>query len=81
MLNLEEIKNSIENNYYRVLEDENYGEYFLSIFNENEKIIIHLYDSTGSASWAIEKEEFLKIESKEDLEKLINQVLYYNWID
>ncbi len=73
-------KNIIEYDLYEVLDGIPYGDYRLTIINEDDKIIIHISDYEGSASCAMDKEEFLNIDTTEELEKLINSILYYNYI-
>jgi hypothetical protein len=81
-MDLQEMKKDIlEYDLYEVLDDIPYGDYFLTILNENDKIIIHISDYEGSASWTMEREEFLNISTTEELEKHINSILYYNYIE
>ena len=80
-MNLKEIKKDIkEYNLYWVVDGVEYGEYQLSILNEGDKIIIAVYDEWGSAAWPIDKVEFLNIDTNEELEKHINNIIYYNYI-
>ena len=74
-------KDIVEYNLYEVIDDIPYGNYFLTILNENDKIIIILRDNEGSASWAMDKNEFLTIDTTEELEQHINSILYYNYIE
>lgn len=74
-------KDIIEYDLYYLLDGIEYGNYQLSILNEGDKIIIVVYDDQGSASWAMNKDEFLNINTNEELEKHINSVLYYNYIE
>ncbi|HHX70425.1 MAG TPA: hypothetical protein GX708_20520 [Gallicola sp.] len=74
-------KNIVEYDLYEVLDDVPYGDYFLTIFNEDDKILIIVRDNQGSASWVMDKEEFLNIGTIEELEKHINSTLYYNYIE
>ena len=81
-MDIKEIKKDLlEYDLYNVVDSIPYGDYFLSIYNENDKIMIVIYDDQGSASWVIDKEEFLNIDTTEELEKLINSILYYNYIE
>ena len=81
-MDIKEMKKDIlEYDLYEVLDDIPYGDYFLTILNENDKIIIHISDYEGSASWAMDREEFLSIGTTEELEKHINNILYYNYIE
>ena len=44
-MNIQEIKkNIVEYDLYQVVDSIPYGDYFLSIFNEGNKIIIAVYD-------------------------------------
>ena len=80
-MDIKEMKKDIlECDLYQVIDDIPYGDYFLSIFNENDKIIIAVYDEWGSAAYAMDREEFLNIGTTEELEKHINAILYYNYI-
>jgi hypothetical protein len=81
-MDIKEIKKDLlEYDLYYLLDDIPYGDYYLTILNENDKIIIHISDIEGSASWMMEKEEFLNISTNEELEKYVNDVLYYNYIE
>lgn len=73
-------KNLVEYDLYCLLDNVAYGDYSLSIFNEDDKIIIAIYDEWGSAAYAMNKEDFLSINTTEELKKHINNVLYYNYI-
>jgi hypothetical protein len=80
-MDIKEIKKDIlEYDLYEVLDDIPYGDYFLTILNEGDKILIVVNDYEGSASWAMSKEEFLNIGTTEELKKHINNILYYNYI-
>ncbi len=80
-MNLKELKKDIiEYDLYEVVDDIQYGNYFLTILNEDDKILIIVRDYEGSASWVMDKNEFLNIDTTEELEKLINNILYYNYI-
>ena len=74
-------KDILEYDLYEVLDDIPYDDYFLTIFNEGNKIIIIVRDDNGSAAWAMDKEEFLNIGTTEELEQHINSILYYNYIE
>jgi hypothetical protein len=74
-------KDIIEYDLYWVVDGIPYGEYQLTILNEDDKIIIVLDDNEGFASWAMDREEFLNISTTEDLKKHINSILYYNYIE
>ena len=74
-------KNILEYDLYRVIDDILYEDYFLSIFNEGDQIIIAVYDNWGSAAYVMDKEEFLNIRTNEELEQHINSILYYNYIE
>jgi len=81
-MDIKEIKKDIlEYDLYEVLDDIPYGDYFLTILNEDDKIIIHISDYKGSAAWATSKEEFLDIGTTEELKKHINSILYYNYVE
>jgi len=74
-------KNILEYDLYEVLDDAPYGDFFLTILNEDDKILIIVHDSKGSASWVMDKKEFLNIKTTKELEKHINAILYYNYIE
>ena len=74
-------KDIIDYDLYHVVDDIPYGDYFLTILNEDDKIIIHISDYEGSATWAMSKEEFLNIKTTEELKKHINSILYYNYVE
>lgn len=74
-------KDIIEYDLYHVVDSIPYGKYLLTILNEGEKIIIIADDNKGSAAGIITKEEFLNIDSTKELEKHINNILYYNYIE
>ena len=79
-MDIKEIKNDIiEYDLHYVIDSIPYGDYFLSIINENDKIIIIIYDDQGSTSHVMDKEEFLNINTTEELKKHINSILYYNY--
>ena len=81
-MNIQEMKKDIlEYNLYWVVDGVEYGDHFLSILNEGDKVLIVVNDYEGSASWAMSKEEFLNIKTTEELKKLINSILYYNYIE
>ena len=81
-MNIKEIKKDIlEYDLYYLLDDVAYGDYSLSILNENDKIIIALYDDWGSAAYAMDKEDFLSISTTEELKRHINNILFYNYIE
>jgi hypothetical protein len=81
-MDLQEMKKDIlEYDLYYVVDGVPYGDYRLTILNEGDKILIILNDNEGSASWAMEREEFLNISTTEELEKHINSILYYNYIE
>ena len=80
-MDIKEIKKDIlEYNLYYVVDSIPYGEYRLTILNDDDKIIIIVHDNQGSASWVMNKEDFLSISTTEELKKHINSVLYYNYI-
>ena len=74
-------KDLVDYNLYHLLDGIEYGNYQLSILNEGDKIIIVVNDYEGSASWAMDKDEFLNIGTTKELKKLINSILYYNYIE
>ena len=81
-MNLKEIKKDIlDYDLYWVVDSVEYGDYYLSIINEDDKIIIAVYDEWGSAAYMMEKEEFLNIGTNEELERHINSIIYYNYIE
>lgn len=81
-MDIKEIKKDLlEYDLYDLLDGVQYGDYLLNIYNGSDKIIIEVYDDKGSASWTMEKKEFLNIGTNEELEKIINGILYYNYIE
>ena len=74
-------KNIVEYDLYHVIDGAPYGDYQLSIFNEDDKIAIVVYDAWGSAAYVMDREEFLNIGTTEELEKHINSIIYYNYIE
>ena len=81
-MDIKEMKKDIlDYNLYYVVDGVPYGDYFLTILNENNRIIIIIDDIEGSAAGVITKEEFLNISTNEELEKHINNILYYNYIE
>ena len=82
MINVGELKRDLlEYNLYYLLDGVEYGDYYLSIINEDDKIIIAVYDEWGSVAWPMDKEEFLNIGTNEELEWYINNIIYYNYIE
>ena len=81
-MNLKEIKKDIiDYDLYWVVDNVEYGDYYLSIINEDDKIVIALYDHWGSVAYMMDKEEFLNIGTNDELEKHINSIIYYNYIE
>ena len=79
-MDIKEIKKDIiEYDLYYLLDDIPYGDYFLSIINEGDKILIIVHDDQGSASYVMDKEEFLNINTTDELKEHINSILYYNY--
>ena len=74
-------KDIVEYDLYHVVDGVPYGDYQLSIFNEDDKIVIAVYDNWGSAAYVMDREEFLNIGTTEELEKHINSIIYYNYIE
>lgn len=80
-MNIKELKKDIlDYDLYNLVDGVPYGKYLLTILNEGDKILIILNDNEGSASWMMDKEDFLSINTTEDLKKYINTILYYNYI-
>lgn len=81
-MDIKEIKKDLlEYDLYWLLDAVEYGDYYLTIINERDSIIIHIEDDEGFASWAMDRDEFLNISSTEELEKHIDNILYYNYIE
>ena len=81
-MDIKEIKRDlVEYDLYQVIDSIPYGDYFLSIFNEGDKIVIAVYDEWGSAAYAMDKKDFLNITTTDELEKYINNIIYYNYIE
>lgn len=82
IINIDDLKKDlVEYNLYHLLDAIEYGDYYLTIINENDKIIIIVNDNQGSASHVMSKEEFLNISTTEELKKHVNNILYYNYIE
>lgn len=80
IMDIKEIKKDLlEYDLYYLLDGVQYGDYFLTILNEGEKIIIVIGDNEGSASWVMDREEFLNIRTTKELKQHINNILYYNY--
>ena len=80
-MDIKEIKKDlIEYDLYYLLDGIEYGDYLLTIINEDDNIIIIVHDNQGSASWAMDKDEFLNIKTTDELKMHINSILYYNYI-
>ena len=81
-MNIQEMKKDIlEYNLYWVVDGVEYGDYFLSILNEGDKVIIAIYDDWGSAAYTMDPKDFLNIATNEELERHINSIIYYNYIE
>lgn len=81
MISIDDLKKDIlQYDLYWVVDDIPYGDYRLTIINKDDKVIIAVYDERGSAAYAMDREEFLNINTTEELKKYINSVLYYNYI-
>ena len=80
-MDIKEIKKDLlEYDLYWLLDAVEYGDYYLTIINERDSIIIHIEDDEGFATWAMDKEEFLNIGTNDELERYINNIIYYNYI-
>ena len=81
-MDIQEMKKDImDYDLYHVIDGIPYGDYQLSIFNEGDKIAIAVYDAWGSAAYVMDKEDFLTIGTTEELEKHIDSIIYYNYIE
>ena len=81
-MDINEMKRDLlEYDLYYLLDGAQYGDYLLTIINENGKVIIIVHDNQGSAAGTMTKEDFLNISTNKDLEKYINSVLYYNYVE
>jgi hypothetical protein len=81
-MDIKEIKKDIvKYDLHYLLDSVQYGDYFLTILNENNQIIIIVHDNQGSASYVMDREEFLNISTTKELEQHINSILYYNYIE
>ena len=81
-MDIKEIKRDIiEYDLYWVVDDIPYGDYRLTIINEDDKVIIAIYDEWGSAAYVMDKKDFLNLGTTEELKKYINSILYYNYIE
>lgn len=82
MINIEDLKkNLLEYDLYWLLDAVKYGDYYLTIINENDSIIIHIEDVEGFATGAISKDTFLDMVTILELEEYINAILYYNYVE
>lgn len=82
MINIHNLKRDLlEYDLYYLLDSVEYGDYQLTILNEGDKVIIAVYDEWGSVAWPMDKEEFLNIGTNEELERYINNIIYYNYIE
>ena len=82
MISINDLKKDLlEYDLYYLLDCVQYGDYFLTIINENDSIIIHIEDVEGSASYGMSREEFLNIKTTEELKLHINSIIYYNYIE
>jgi len=79
-INFTQVKKDIKNyDIFEVLDTKKYGNYYLNIYNESDTILIHLSDLEGYTTSKIDKKKFLEM-SISDIKKLLNEVLYYNYI-
>lgn len=78
-IDLKRAKQDIQDDYYQIV-NANYGEYQLMIVYEKAigKVLIHLSDCKGFASWMTDKEEFIELSEKQ-FYNLLNSILYYNY--
>lgn len=76
---VEEILRNIEYDLFEIFGSD-YGDYALAIFNDREKIIVLLSDSRGNAENSISKEKFIEFIRNNELEKYLNNVIYYNYV-
>ena len=74
-------KDIVEYDLYQVIGDIPYGDYQLTILNGGDKIIIAVYDDWGSAAYVMGRGDFLNISTTEELEKHINSIIYYNYVE
>ena len=74
-------KDIIDYDLYWVVDSVEYDDYYLTIINESDSIIIHITDDEGSATGLISKDEFLNISTNEELERHINSIIYYNYVE
>ena len=82
MISIDDLKKDLlEYDLYYLLDAVKYGDYQVSILNEGDKIIIVVYDNWGSAAYVMDKEDFLNIKTTEELEKHVNSIIYYNYIE
>ena len=80
MISINDLKKDIINyDLYYVVDGISYGDYRLTIINENNNIVIILDDDKGFASWTMNRDEFLNIKTTEELKKHIDAILYYNY--
>jgi hypothetical protein len=81
-MDIKEIKKNItQYNLYEVVEGIPYGDYSLTIFSEGDRVAILVENAEGTAAWAMDREEFLSIRTTEELERLIDSIIYYNYIE
>lgn len=76
---IEEILENIKDGFYQILENHKYGEYLLNITQENEIIIIEIFDDKGSGRSLLEDDYFITIVKNRDFQKFLDAVLYYRY--
>ena len=76
--------NILEHDLFEVVGAMPYGNYFVSIYNtEGDQVAILFEDAEGTeAWWAMDKEKFFTYGATvEGLERLLNGILYYTYIE
>jgi hypothetical protein len=77
-------KDILEYDLYEVVDGMPYGNHFVSIFNtEGNQVAILIEDAEGTGTWwAMDKQDFFTYGATvEDLERLLNGILYYTYIE
>ena len=83
-MDIKEMRRDIlEYDLFEVVSNMPYGSCFVSIYNtEVDKVVIFIEDDDGSAIWAMDKKDFFTYGATvEGLERLLNGILYYNYIE
>lgn len=75
----EATKEDMRAGIYKLLDEANYGDYFLSMVNERDYIVVIIVDFDGSASSIIPHKRYHKTNFN-DFTKELNEILFYNYL-